>query len=164
MIFFIISFALSLLGTLRASSLVRLLMAPRSAPYRSGTSTSVTLYHLLRTNFVTDESQARTIICHRQEIAFAVGEYHCAVRNYHLTNCRCPSDRLINLNLYTPFHYVQVSINQRLSLNVRYSSISPSQPNQSHITPLITKVILVQMLLGLGINSRWHNEELFQDA
>ena len=33
-----------------------------------------------RANFVSDESQARTIICHRQEIAFAVGEYHCAVR------------------------------------------------------------------------------------
>ncbi|MFH0473216.1 hypothetical protein ACGCE5_04240 [Kluyvera ascorbata] len=33
-----------------------------------------------RANFVSDERQARTIICHRQEIAFAVGEYHCAVR------------------------------------------------------------------------------------
>ncbi|UNK60862.1 hypothetical protein [Buttiauxella ferragutiae] len=34
----------------------------------------------IRANFVSDVSQARMIICHRQEIIFAVGEYLCAVR------------------------------------------------------------------------------------
>ncbi|HAW7250863.1 TPA: hypothetical protein JLD07_000330 [Escherichia coli] len=54
-----------------------LLGQPRTA---RGTSASVLCTFWTRANFVSDERQARMIICHRQEIAFAVGEYHCAVR------------------------------------------------------------------------------------
>lgn len=71
---------LSLVGTLRASDLFRLWLAPRSARTAHGTSDSVLCTFWTRANFVSDERQARMIICHRQEIAFAVGEYHCAVR------------------------------------------------------------------------------------
>ncbi|WP_313326420.1 hypothetical protein [Enterobacter oligotrophicus] len=74
MIFFIISFAAGGSSpSLKASSLVRLMVAPRSAPFRSGTSASYTFLQVgIVPGFGLDVSQAH--------YHFAVGEYLCAVR------------------------------------------------------------------------------------
>ena len=134
-------FAWRLSPSLLASSLTSLPFGLRwLASFRSRRSKALLFTFWTRANFVSDESQARTIICHRQSTVALCAE----LPSDQPTTVDCPSDKLTNFTSYSPFHYVQ-----GFSKSVAKASLFADGSSSSSLNPIPTPTILITTVIPL---------------